>query len=652
MKHKKSKTVKNSLSAFTNNKLTSKFLLFFIGLSSLVWFIVRVLPKPQRATYPCMRAAAPWASAFVVYLLGITSASFSFNRMLQAIKQSRFIKVSLFLVLGVFSILLALTQQHRPVLGSSLVSINDQLEDPTTPMGEAKGIYPGRVVWIMDTASTNENCTNQWGDGYFLDKNTNQQVVDEMLEEAVKQLTGAITIEKAWESIFKYHNQQRGKGEVDYVEGEIIFIKINATSAWYGNYNTNDLSRENNENYAIAETSPQLILSVLRQLVNQVGVKQPNIYLGDPMKHIYQDIYEKIYPEFPNVHFLDNSIDGLGREVVQPSASAKIDYSDRGSVLRTGSWDDATVGDPINTDALYAIFNKMDYMINIPTLKAHERGGVTMFAKNHFGSHTRGDAKHLHGGLTRVNGNPDENRDTYKMYRVLTDIMGHELLGGKNLVYLMDALYCAPWEVTQPSKWQKAPWNNDWTSSVLISQDPVAIESVGFDLLYNEYDGSNQHPAYPHYGAVDDYLHQAADKSNWPDGISYDPENDGVQMGSLGVHEHWNNATDMQYSSNLGADGGIELKKVIKTGTSIQPLSVDQTFKVYPNPTSGQITIETESGENVDHVQLINQQGQVVLTLQKQWSAKTTLDISSVQAGIYYLILNNQPQSASKIIKK
>jgi hypothetical protein len=31
---------------------------------------------------------------------------------------------------------------------------------------------------------------------------------------------------------------------------------------------------------------------------------------------------------------------------------------------------------------------------------------------------------------------------------------------------------------------------------------------------------------------------------------------------SLGVHEHWNNARDKQYSRNLGKKQGIELVRV------------------------------------------------------------------------------------------
>ena len=57
-------------------------------------------------------------------------------------------------------------------------------------------------------------------------------------------------------------------------------------------------------------------------------------------------------------------------------------------------------------------------------------------------------------------------------------------------------------------------------------------------------------------------LHQAADSTNWPAGIKYDPDSTGVHIYSLGVHEHWNNATDKKYTRNLGTGNGIELKSV------------------------------------------------------------------------------------------
>ncbi|MDH4239188.1 MAG: hypothetical protein OEW48_06465, partial [Phycisphaerae bacterium] len=42
-----------------------------VGLVSLIWFLIRVVPKPSRATYPCQRAAFPLASGFIIWLFGL-----------------------------------------------------------------------------------------------------------------------------------------------------------------------------------------------------------------------------------------------------------------------------------------------------------------------------------------------------------------------------------------------------------------------------------------------------------------------------------------------------------------------------------------------------------------------------------------------------
>ncbi|OHB60253.1 MAG: hypothetical protein A2167_02135 [Planctomycetes bacterium RBG_13_46_10] len=65
----------------------------------------------------------------------------------------------------------------------------------------------------------------------------------------------------------------------------------------------------------------------------------------------------------------------------------------------------------------------------------------------------------------------------------------------------------------------------------------------------------------PAHAGADDYLHEAAEANDPPSGTFYDPENDGIQVESLGVHEHWNNPVDKQYSRNLGSGSGIELLK-------------------------------------------------------------------------------------------
>jgi hypothetical protein len=84
---------------------------------------------------------------------------------------------------------------------------------------------------------------------------------------------------------------------------------------------------------------------------------------------------------------------------------------------------------------------------------------------------------------------------------------------------------------------------------------------------------------------VDDYLHQAADSTNWPQDIIYKPS--GTLISSLGVHEHWNNHTDMQYSRNLGTGNGIELIKTQITSVKDNNPGIAGDFKLYqnyPNP--------------------------------------------------------------------
>ena len=58
---------------FISNKTVYKLIVFFVGLGALIWFLIRVIPKPSRATYPCQRAAFPIATTFVIWLTGVVS---------------------------------------------------------------------------------------------------------------------------------------------------------------------------------------------------------------------------------------------------------------------------------------------------------------------------------------------------------------------------------------------------------------------------------------------------------------------------------------------------------------------------------------------------------------------------------------------------
>jgi hypothetical protein len=529
-------------------------------------------------------------------------------------------------------------------------------------MGEAKGIFPGRVVWVYDPDATNKSCSNSQNydgttdekdDGWFLTKNNNQTVIDKMLSDGIQSLTGQTSDSEAWNALFRFHNKNRGKGEIGYKTGEKIFIKINSTSSWGGNYNTNNLSKVDsrfNPYFNISETSPQILLSTLRQLVNVIGVAQKDIYIGDPLKHIYKHIYDLLYAEFPNVHYLDYSYSTLGREKVVASPTALIHYSDNGEILKTNVWYNNEPGiDPTIQDYLYTILDEAEYMINVPMLKGHRRAGITMFAKNHFGSHTRGDASHLHNGLVAPTEMPNVSRPGYGLYRIQVDIMGHKLLGEKNLLFLMDALWSADHELANPKKFKIQPFNNDWMSSIFLSLDPVAIESVGYDFIRSEFtserDNSDGAGTYVQMEGVDDYLHQAADKSNWPEGIIYDPEKDGVEIASLGTHEHWNNSNDKQYSRNLGTGQGIEL---IKTSPStylednVLQVSGFKLYPNYPNPFNPSTRIKYSlANDGIVNLSVYDVNGKLVESILKNefkpsGEYEIEFNANQLSSGVYY----------------
>jgi len=167
----------------------------------------------------------------------------------------------------------------------------------------------------------------------------------------------------------------------------------------------------------------------------------------------------------------------------------------------------------------------------------------------------------------------------------------------------MDALWSTSYEHQKPQKFQSTPFNNDWCSSILLSLDPVAIESVGIDILQKEFteEDMSANPSrytFVQWNAVDDYLHQAASSEWWPDNITYDPDNSGLPIGSLGVHEHWNNNTDMQYSRNLGNGEGIELIKIFDNISGLQKNKVNDNFMFFPNPVISIATISFNLSQN------------------------------------------------------
>ncbi|MBP5611487.1 MAG: hypothetical protein J6X20_01980, partial [Bacteroidales bacterium] len=108
------------------------------------------------------------------------------------------------------------------------VSKPKQMLGENMPVGEGRGIHPGRVAWVhAPGVATWDGLTGLWVE----DRWNNQQKADAMITEAILQLTGAPSAKKGWKALFKHFNREHGKGARGYKKGETISVKLNLNNA-------------------------------------------------------------------------------------------------------------------------------------------------------------------------------------------------------------------------------------------------------------------------------------------------------------------------------------------------------------------------------------------------------------------------------------
>ncbi len=393
------------------------------------------------------------------------------------------------------------------------------------PYGAGVGAMPGRVVWAYDPDSVDWDGSGYWWELDHFD----ESAILAMVNGSIAALGGKENAEDGWAALFQNHN-----GGTGYQPGEKIAIKANINgSAVYDD----DTSGET----AMSYTNPVLLKALLTSLVEKAGVKPADITVYD-VSRLFPDYMVELCTQgaLEGVRFVDRDTG-----VADKSAPIVWSYSFSGKV-----------------NYLPTCVTEADYLINLANLKGHSYG-ITLCGKNHFGSFINGntmrppEGANLHQWLTR---------NEMGIYSPLVDLMAHAELGGKTVLYMLDALICAPSEgasiTAENAKWQQSPFNGDYTSSVFVSQDPVAIDSVGADFLMAEPAVTSRNGALRDDPTVENYLHEAGLVADAPSGTVY-TDSQGNIVTNLGVHEHWNNSEEKLYSRNLGAAEGIEL---IRTG--------------------------------------------------------------------------------------
>lgn len=254
--------------------------------------------------------------------------------------------------------------------------------------------------------------------------NFNEEIVQEMVNESIASLAGKEDVRAGWSALFSANNSMRGKTAA-YARGEKIAIKANINGS--GVFDDDD-SGETKMSY----TNPVLLKCLLRSLVNEAGVFPEDITVYDVSRIFPQYMAELCTSgELQGVHF-------VGRKEGTADTSALINwsYSFSGAV-----------------NYLPTCVTEAEYVINLANLKGRSYG-ITLCAKNHFGSFINGNAMrppegaNLHQWLTK---------NDMGIYSPLVDLMGNYQLGAKTVLYLLDALICAPSEGASITK-ENATW--------------------------------------------------------------------------------------------------------------------------------------------------------------------------------------------------
>jgi hypothetical protein len=437
----------------------------------------------------------------------------------------------------------------NPALAELLTQYNYAPKHRNVPLGSAKGIFPGRVVWVRDPKAAHwsgdrESVTGQW----WMDNSTDQQRVDAMISLLLRNVTGTATDDQAWRNIFTYYGKRyTATSTHSYRPGEIVAVKVNLN-------NSKPIVPTN-----LVNVSPQVTLAVVRQLVNCVHVAPRDILVYDAQRDIYPGLLDKIWNEYKDVRFVQRG--APDPEHQKHPAFGEIHGLEQahwveGQTYSANHYDNARFIPQQVKDATY--------IVNVALVKGHSypyaaaeggdegQTGVTLTGKNHFGS-IKGPGE-LHSIINTNQGG------TPHAYSPIVDLSASPNLGAKTILYLLDGLYCARRHMSYPLHFPNAPFlnrvepyeNTDWPSSILASLDGVAIDSVGLDILYSQTKNNvdeNGHPRIMIRENADDYLAEEALPQNPPSGTHY--VQNGKPVESLGVFEHWNSEESRKYSRNI-----------------------------------------------------------------------------------------------------
>jgi uncharacterized protein (DUF362 family) len=334
-----------------------------------------------------------------------------------------------------------------------------------------------RVVSVRDSNATNWDRTG----GYYW-QSVDQNAVNGMVEKGVKILTGENNLVAAWGALIPYQS------------GEGVAIKVNFN-------NCSSCGQIDNDIDALAETVNTIIDGLL-----EIGVPPNKVWIADPSRAI------------PTVRF-GNRINHSGVQFYssKPFLDCGGDWYTTSYVDADSSYASSTTWPSGDVVRPAQVFVDAAHIINVPLLKGHGSGHMTLAMKNHYGSVTfsgtnqDSERSRMHAYLE-----PYSNTDHTKS--ILGDICNNPTLRDKHRLTIGDGLFGHP-TINRQSVATWSIFDNDDPNILFFGTDIIATDSVMLDYIIEEQGRTVVHSS-----------------------LEY-----GADLG-LGVHDHWDSFATKQYS--------------------------------------------------------------------------------------------------------
>jgi len=333
-----------------------------------------------------------------------------------------------------------------PLLSSLPNRVNNVLGFPSSQKNRHYNPFhpQAKVFEIHNEEATSWDYTTE----RYLDY-INQDVVDDMVDEGVCELTGLGDPKGAWRNIMS-----------GYAEGDKIAIKPNFNNINHG--------------YQDCFTSPQVINSVVKGLVAHLNVPEDKIYVYDLCKKIPTELVrDRIDYKLNYVERLDLS---KFKDKVRLRLGLHLSCANKSEIIKMRNSIIDSNGKKL-TCYVPKVLTEVKHLINISLLTNHIYLLGSGPLKNHFGSVRFSNGAQYPGCL---HGDKIEEH--------IVDINLNPHIKDKTRLYICDALFgvYARGEKKGIHKWKTFCCKKGTPNSLFFSRDPLAMEKKIADVIIKE----------------------------------------------------------------------------------------------------------------------------------------------------------------------